>query len=135
MGEERAKLFDQVAGFFERSRFEYLALYIGEASITLSRAPPADAGQALGVAEAATSVLSSSVGFVEAPVGRAAFAGAGERVSKGEVLFAVRRFAGIVPVIVPADGILTDVLVKPGEFVNFGQEIARLDIESTTEQA
>jgi biotin carboxyl carrier protein len=79
--------------------------------------------------------LSSSVGFVEAPVEREDFVVPGERVRKGEVLFALRRFAGTVPVIVPANGTLADVLVKPGEFVTFGQEVARMHTEPTTEQA
>lgn len=135
MGEESASLFHRIVELFERSRFDYLALDIGQASLRLSRAPAADAGRAVGITTAATSVLSSSVGFVEAPVGRERFAATGERVLKGEVLFAVRRFTGVVPVIVPASGILAEVIVKPGEFVNFGQEIARMHTEPTTGQA
>jgi biotin carboxyl carrier protein len=126
-------IFKRLTEYFHRSRFDYLAIDLGEASLKLSREPADDARAAVVVNTSDTPLLSASVGFAEAPAGRKHFATRGERVKRGDVLFAVRRFKGVVPVTAPASGTVADVLVKPGEFVAFGQELARVRTTTTTE--
>jgi hypothetical protein len=131
MRDETPPLFERVIEFFERSRFEYLSLDLGPASLRLSREPGGDPREIGGTPTAA--VLAPSVGFVEPSTGHGRFAARGERVEKGAMLFALRRFSGSVPVLAPASGRVADVLVQPGEFVEFGQALARFHTDSNTE--
>ncbi len=122
---------ERIVEFFERSRFDYLALAYAGKVLRLSRAnrgPGADAiDETGGGAErgaSAVNVPAPTVGFVEA--GRARFPEAGDAVSENEALFTLRRYKSGVTVHAAASGTLESVLVSEGDFVEFGQPLATL---------
>lgn len=122
------RIFARLIDYFQGSRFEYLALDYAGGSLRLTRAGAArertfsDARVSAAIIEP-TRVLSPSVGVVELPAGRERFAAAGEHVTEGEALFAIRRFRNVVAVSAPATGHVGSTLVSVGDFVEFGQPL------------
>ena len=124
MASGRDGIFGRVVDYFQSSRFDYLALDYAGGSLRLSREPATHAGASLAATSTATTVLATSVGFVELPGGRQRLAEAGEHVEQGEAVFAIRRFRDVVVVSAPTSGTVESVLVKRGDFVDFGQPLA-----------
>jgi biotin carboxyl carrier protein len=127
--------FKGVIEYFQTSGFEYLALDCAGSSIRLSREQPSNVGgllhetrESAAVDErfAAAPILASTVGFVDFPPGRDRFFEAGEHVAEGDCLFAIRRFRNMVEVRAAAAGSLASLLVRKGDFVEFGQPLATI---------
>lgn len=123
---------ERIVEYFERSRFDYLALDYGGKSLRLLRelreggsAIDQAAGSAIGAA-AVMNVLAPTIGFVEAAAGRTRFPKAGDAVEKDEALFTLRRHKAALTVHAAAGGMLESVRVAEGEFVEFGQPLATL---------
>jgi biotin carboxyl carrier protein len=124
---------ERIVEYFERSRFDYLALDYGGKSLRLSR--PVRATEVGGIdgsgiaAQRGTSVMNvpaPTVGFVEVAAGRTRFPQAGDAVAKDEALFTLRRHKTVLTVGAAASGTLESVLVGEGDFVEFGQPLAML---------
>jgi biotin carboxyl carrier protein len=123
----------RIVEYFERSRFDYLALDYGGKSLRLSRpvhATEAGAIDETGLgAERGTSLVNvpaPTVGVVETAAARTRFPQAGDAVAKDEALFTLRRHKTVLTVGAAASGKLESVLVGEGDFVEFGQPLATL---------
>jgi biotin carboxyl carrier protein len=124
---------ERIVEYFERSRFDYLALDHGGKSLRLSRSVRATAAGAIDETgrgaergPSAMNVPAPTVGFVEAAAGSTRFPRAGDAVAKDEALFTLRRHNTALTVVAAASGTLESVLVGAGDFVEFGQPLATL---------
>ena len=124
---------ERIVEYFERSRFDYLALDYGGKSVRLSR--PVRATEAGAIDETglhaervafAVNVPAPTVGFVEKVAERTRFPKAGDAVAKDEALFTLRRHKTVLAVRAAASGTLGSVWVGEGDFVEFGQPLATL---------
>jgi biotin carboxyl carrier protein len=124
---------ERIAEYFQRSRFEYLALDCAGKSLRFSRDIPSAEASAIAAIEQgsagrapALQVCASTIGFAEAAAGRGTFPKAGDAVSKNEALFILRRQKSLLTVYAATSGTLESVLVSKGDLVEFGQPLATL---------
>jgi multidrug efflux pump subunit AcrA (membrane-fusion protein) len=124
---------ERIAEYFQRSRFEYLALDYAGKSLRFSRDIPSAEPSGIAAIEPGTAggasvlqVCAATIGFAEAAGGRGKFPKAGDAVSKNEALFILRRQKSVLTVRAVAGGTLESVLVSEGDFVEFGQPLATL---------
>lgn len=108
--------FTCILDYFDRSPFAYLALDAGDQSLRLERA----------VAKAALDLTAPAIGTVVAIPPGGALPKVGDRVLRGQALFALRRFSSVVEIQAPCDGDIGSVDVTPEQFVEFGQALARV---------
>ena len=109
--------FDSLLRYFNASCFDYLSLEHAGRSLQLCRAPTVQAAP----------LRSSSVGVVDRASGRTTWPRVGDQVRAGEPLFAVQRFKSVVQIDAPGAGTIACLSVAPGDFVEFGQALARIE--------
>lgn len=108
--------FARILDYFEHSPFEYLALEAHGQALLLQRPPPPPT----------TTLTAPSVGTVVVSAGATALPRPGDRVARGQALFALRRFKTLIEVRSPHDGELAAIDVAPGQFAEFGQALAHI---------
>jgi len=117
MPAQRTIDFDGLIKYFEGSCFEYLELEHAGHCLRLCRHAP----------QAPTPLFAPSVGTIDLAPGRACLPQIGDKVSRDDCLFTIRRFKAVVEVIAPANGSLASIAIERGSFVEFGQPLAAIE--------
>lgn len=107
--------FARILDYFDRSPFDYLALDAGGQSLRLQRAAP----------PVTLALPAPGLGTVVA-LPATALPKPGDRVVRGQPLFALRRLKTLIEVQAPHDGEIASIDVAAGQFVEFGQVLARV---------
>jgi len=106
----------RILDYFEHSPFEALALEAGGQALLLQRVPPPPT----------VTLTAPSVGTVIVSPSAIALPRPGDRVARGQALFALRRFKTLIEVRSPHAGEIVAVDVAAGQFAEFGQALARI---------
>lgn len=106
----------RIIEYFDASAFAYLALEVNGERLCIER--PARVP--------AIPVTATTVGTVYPCTPDGAFPRSGDRVTRGQPLFALRRFRSVVDVPAPCDGRLEAIHVNAGQFVQYGDALASI---------
>lgn len=118
-----------IAAAFESSTFGRLRLSYGGDSVTFDRQPVPSIGSP-GPSDSVTiAITAPTLGRFQAmmPTGAGPRIAAGGTVKSGETIAIIRRWKSDVPVLAPCAGTITAAQARDGDFVEFGEPLARLE--------